>query len=766
MGGASAGSSGAEVDESGREESGPRKAPVEMGQREDPGMHRSKVKSAGDATADQAFSGKLAKLFENLMKYVPEPEQEPAPRRWRAPQDDEEIARRLESARNARERRESEASKPARPRPPVQLPPRTRPLPEVPRPKPATRPPLERLRRNAGEGPRSALPQLDDARISSMIKAQLDSLWARTLRQYGSDDRMMDTLLGFQHACEDLARRFPKSDFIRQYATRASRFREELDLAQVRYRDLEHFGVSLVAGADGRSRDILRKLRYFDRVFAELAAATELTYAEARARDGIRDLLARIESEKRNATEKELGKAFMSQLLGPLSRRALRKAYPPGQAGDDLNWSKLAKDLRSGGHKDLLMFGRLRPYLSVFGRTTRKPKYRIDYRGHKVPINESEPLLDVVQEFDRPEQFYRDGAPPDLDLLRMLSGDLMENTFPDEVRTRHPKKPVQKKVTVVLYDVSSSMGSQGKHLVRNSLITGFVDFSQIEVVTGQADHVVYTMAFDSRPHKPERLGNLGRAQEYFDRVRNHPITSDGGTNITWAIVEVLRMIARHRQESGELHLANILLLTDAEDHIDTGTIVQERKKIGSDVDIVLTSVTIGERNAALEELVRSQAGADVGRVYHHHISYEQAQSLIDSEARLKNIEKIAQDFDESADGRFSSGDLIRLKQLFSGLAARREVEARLSTAQLTQVRQALESAAPATPDPEIERVFGIFLATVESPVGGDWPLGERLEAFREFLVTAGREYRCPEQEILDRTSEGIRSKLLSWLKLR
>ncbi len=382
-----------------------------------------------------------------------------------------------------------------------------------------------------------------------------------------------------------------------------------------------------------------------------------------------------------------------------------------------------------------------------------------------MPVNEAEVQLALAKELDRAQYFHRDGTPVALDLLRLLSGDMHENTFPEEITLSDPKKPIPKKVTVIVYDISGSMGQHNKHVLQKALSLSYIDFAHTEVVTGKAEHADLMMAFDTRAHDPERISSVAQAQEHFDRQRT-PFGSGGGTSITAALVAVYEKIAQHQKEGGELDRANILLITDGEDTLDHKQIDEARTKVDPSVEIVLNSITMGEENKDLKNMVqrnRDESKGRISQVRYQFIPYTQVAEILNSTERLKNLEAAATQFDASADRKLSNDALIRLKHELSRLDSEQELQDRVLTGVGRGMREALEKPGAAKPDKEVEALVELFLETTDSAIARGWSAGAKIQAFTEFVRELAREYRIEESAVLGRMSTPTKKRVLRWI---
>lgn len=608
---------------------------------------------------------------------------------------------------------------------------------------------------------KSKMDQMTELQKADFIKTYMDQLWAETLRNYTEHQKLMNSLSHFRSVADSLISQYPQFSFLSQYSKRAHDTFEQLDSAQIQYKSLDHYGVSLI-GDEAGSR-VLRKLRFIVKVLESLKEVSPLKPDEEIVLNRAHELLHQKKSLSKNY-EKELGKAFLSQMVGPLSRLDLQKRFPSTDPREEYNWKAMSQAIKAGELNDLIGFSRMKSYLNMFNRRTFKPKKQIAYTGPKVPVNESEPQLDLADDLDRAPYFYRDGTHPKDDLLRLVSGDMLENIYPDQQIRNNPKQKIPKVVTIIVFDISGSM--QGvKDQVRNALIAAYLDKTQIDTITGRADHVYYFIPFDTSPRAAERVGDFAQAREYFNRFRSYPPSGGGGTEITNTLVSVYENIAKHQREGGELDYANILFLTDGEAPLDTSKIKAARDQVNPNVDIILNAITMGPKNEQVTKLATengtSGEGA-LGRVFHQHINDEQIKNLLNHKEKIEHLEKVAEDFDSEGDATINRNLLMRFKEEVTKLSTQRELEDRGDAVSAMRLIRALEKP-PITQETALQFPMTVFLSTVDGEVSRGWSSGRRAVVMTEFFESVAKIHGISTDQLMESIDVSSRKKLIEWL---
>lgn len=699
----------------------------------------------GGAEADQSLLDNFNSFFKDKLKELRE--------RLDAPKPDEKE----EEASADRSRQPDAVSKAPKPKPTSDRPKESD---ESPSGKPYVAKPMGK-RKAAMDDQK----KISDTQVSNLLHRLVRRLTASSLRNYANSDSYATSLGHLQTTLISMTSE-GSDDAIRQAAEEIKEIRETLAAFQVNYKDLEALGLSLLKTFDGGGHDSLRKIHFINEALTYLSKYSTLTDEEQR----VLDLSRRIISLSNNgvsATDKDFCMAFINQLIGPLSKRVILEKYKVESSRDGFDFSAMAKAIRGGEFNDLLIHSSLAPYMNMLLNTSLKPKSRKVPTAERETINEQDPDLELAQELDSFQRFYRDGSPTEIDLLRFISGDMLEEVYHQQGIKNDPQTLHPKKVSFILYDVSGSMGSGNKEVLRNALILAYLDRSQREVQAGKAEHIVYLMAFDGRPHEPERVQGIGQAQATFERVRNHPMGSGGDDSITGGLVDVYRRIAERQNEGGELNRANILLITDAVAPVDFNRIENARKEIGPEVDVRLNAISMGDLNADVQKLVQMSGGEGEGKlglVSHQHIGYQEITKILDATTKLNVLDKTLSAFDSKAQGDVENSTLIDLKNKLVMLGARRSSgdNAKLSTYNSLEKMVASEGAAGE--HAHLTRGFKVFQRLALSNASAGWTRADKLEHLWAFVEDVAREMGVSGEDVMATLSEMQKQSLRHWLK--
>ena len=616
-------------------------------------------------------------------------------------------------------------------------------------------------------------------RNSQALQKLLNELWISILRDYESAEKFLNGLLAFRDLCNELGSSY-SHPFLAQYSARAQKLHDELEFLQVSYKNLEDLGVTLAGGDPSVDSAKVRRLRYLNQVFQSLKEATSLDGDESETHDRVKHLLSIVESSKPTASDLELGMSFLSQCLGPLSRKSIRDRFPPGHSSD-LNWPAMAQEIRSGQLNDLLIISGLKKYLSLIFRHQMKPRTQIVHQGPRAVISEASPELNQAEEIDQIQHFYRGGgAPLSLDFMRVLSGDMLMSTYRDPKKVKNPFRPKKKEVTILLYDSSGSMLSQQKFILRNYIMAAYADRSQVEVLQGKAEHVIYSFQFATTPAPPERVAGLKDAYSYFERTRHQPLGSGGENDFAAALVEAYETIAAHEKNGGEVQRANILMITDGEeDSFNEAAVHAARSKVSRGADIAFNVIALGEGNHQLQRMaeksVEGLARSDSEKKAYHYIDYSTIQDLLNPRLRLDQLFRSARDY--SAEGEKS---LFSAKQEFQQLKERlvrlqsSNYGKKLTSMRAVDIverwfREAEQGGIPVSKElkPFLNSNVRTFLFVANHRAFLSRSKSERLEFFSHYLEYLGKvSGQLSETAVLSQLDRSLITRLKRWLNLK
>ena len=167
-------------------------------------------------------------------------------------------------------------------------------------------------------------------------------------------------------------------------------------------------------------------------------------------------------------------------------------------------------------------------------------------------------------------------------------------------RVPNPKNPIERKVSVVYYDISGSMNGHPLETV-DALLMAFADHALSEVdAIGRPTHEIYLIPFDDKIYEGVHISSREDAQNFLTRKIGSRTQAAGGTDIQKVIENFYSLISSSYQtKSGQgreklFQKANMVLFSDGGSQIDMQRIEAARKKIPNSVQINMNFVSIGD----------------------------------------------------------------------------------------------------------------------------------------------------------------------------
>jgi uncharacterized protein YegL len=596
---------------------------------------------------------------------------------------------------------------------------------------------------------------IDQNKTTELIGALLKVIWPRILESYDQSESFFSAINQYATIANKYGAQL-HVDSLRLEAERALKFYQSLRSQGVSYRNFEDLANSLMGDLSDADGALIRRIRFIHELLQEKHRQHILSDKE----ETLFNLITRIFESLApgQANDEQIAASFLKKLMGPLSLNTVQAKY--GDSSGRLDIHTLARDIRNGALTDLILYPRLEPYMNILLNEQEVPSVNHRFDGPEVPVNNADFDLIQADELDEMPHFYRDGTPLGLDLMRLLSGDMLRMRYQDEVERFDPKKPKPKKVSIVLVDMSGSMGSNQKYVLRNALMNAYLDKSQRDVVRDGGEHVVIFIPFDARPQPAQRQGSIEQAQAYFDNLRNHPLKAGGDDSITGAVMEAYNMIHNEEQEGGgELERANILLLTDAVAPVDFGQITAAREKLSEKTKVKLNALTMGDYNKDVTQLVELAADGAIGEVSHQHIPYPEIQMLMNN----YSVELIEDAKYEGKNPRLKSADYAELSRKANAVALQFSQRRMDAAGHLREIRIRLKQAMERQAQPKQDKLAQVFRELINQQLSGGWSPAERAEMIAVTAEAFARRLAGSNEEPLDYLDEKTLRALLIWI---
>lgn len=358
-----------------------------------------------------------------------------------------------------------------------------------------------------------------------------------------------------------------------------------------------------------KARDARQKLMIAEQFLTLLSDYRNLTRSEVEALNSIQKILSSLNQIKhKSSKEFDVVDQLLKDLPGNISKEFLKKQYGKDydQLGSQANL-KLAQDLVSGKLKPLLQMGAVNDFVDMTLNSSQEPQWK-----EEPTLNRSlapKPRQDLIVtrnplDFAKMLWNLRPGEhmfAPTLQGRQFAMGSLETRRVPN------PKNPIERKVSVVYYDISGSMAQKlpsGALPIetQDALLMAFTDKALSEVdALGRPLHEIYLIPFGDRRYEGVHISSREDALNFISKMMSYRSSANEGNAYTKFVEEFYELVASSyakKSQQGREKLfqkANMVLFTDGIYQVDINSIEQARKKLPPGVDINLNFVSIGDQ---------------------------------------------------------------------------------------------------------------------------------------------------------------------------
>ncbi|MDZ4677900.1 MAG: hypothetical protein SGI74_10380 [Oligoflexia bacterium] len=363
--------------------------------------------------------------------------------------------------------------------------------------------------------------------------------------------------------------------------------------------------------SQNNAREGKQKLMAVQRLLLALSEYRSLTKQETEALHSIEGIVRSLDQIKhQNSKEYDAVQELLKNLPGHISKSWLAKQY--GKDYDQLGTlsnNKLAQDIVAGKLKPLLQMAAVNEFVDMTLNSTPEPQWK-----DEPTLNRSytpKPRQDLVitrspLDFAKMLWTLRPGEhmfAPTLQGRQFAIGSL------ETRRVINPKNPLERKVSVIYYDVSPSMNGHPIES-QDALLMAFVDKALSETdAIGRPTHEIYLIPFNDNLLQGVHVAAREDAQNFLSRRMTLRTQTSGGTDIQKAVENFYELIAtsyKNKSAQGREKLfkkANMVLFTDGGSAINMEQLEAKRKTIPSGVEINMNFVSIGDQvNETLKTL--------------------------------------------------------------------------------------------------------------------------------------------------------------------
>jgi hypothetical protein len=366
----------------------------------------------------------------------------------------------------------------------------------------------------------------------------------------------------------------------------------------------------------GQARESFKILRALVTQMDDLARVRTFSASEAEFYRQLQFILTSYRKfNHKNAQSYDLVERFLYSLPGKLSQGLLMQRYGiTSLSPDSIEVTNLADDLLAG---KLIAFQRLaaaREFVDFALRGMFLPQARevlryqrsLDPRARQSIVVARSPL-EIARMLLQPR-------PGEHLLEPLIQGRQFAIGPRASTLTPDPKTPIERKLSVVFYDTSGSMGDGAKNVYMAAVLAAFTEISLLqEDQLGRPSHEVILVPFDSTVGTPVTVKTPADALKVITSLIGHQTPATGGTDIQLAIMEFYRLVGEALRDKAknspfqQFQHANLILASDGGSTVDLAALEQARNKIDPNLNINMSFVAVGETNESLAQLAQESS---------------------------------------------------------------------------------------------------------------------------------------------------------------
>lgn len=370
-----------------------------------------------------------------------------------------------------------------------------------------------------------------------------------------------------------------------------------------------------LAVAEGKFREAWWDIRALDRLILAIAARRPLAPLEEKFATQLRLCLSLFDGIKHaDAGKYDLADWVLTNLPGALSRRWVRDQYGDVLRLGSAALDKFVADIGSGALGPLVRMAFLSEFSRMVSTYIPEPAWdeQVLLERNTVPHRRIDEIVLARSPLELPRMLLnpRPGEPFWAPLFQRRQFALGSRR---RVPIAAPNRTLDRKLSVVFFDVSGSMGGL-PIMIQNDLLAVFLDKALSEVDRmGNPLHEVILIPFNDGVLEGRRVRTVAEAMAFIsERIADRlPYSAGGGTDIQAALLKFYDSVADsyHNPDpvnrNRRLRHASMVLFSDGGSPVNLQTVLDARNQIPEEVRLYLNFVGIGSSNPTVEELART-----------------------------------------------------------------------------------------------------------------------------------------------------------------
>lgn len=381
-----------------------------------------------------------------------------------------------------------------------------------------------------------------------------------------------------------------------------------------------------IMSSEGKLREAYLELKAIEMLIRSVQENRMLTEAEETFSIAVQDSIRAFQAIKhKNSVQFDLADRILRNLPGAVSRQWVREKYGSDvDKVDSLSMMNFANDILTGNLQALVRSALLKNFVDMVLNSDKIPRYKDEKTLFRsVSPKPSQDLVLARSALEVPKMLL-DPRPGEHIFSKLARGEQFAIGSRETVRTPDPKKPLERKVSILYFDISGSMGGD-KMLVQDSFLMTYVDRALSDIdFFGNPLHEVYIIPFGDTVHTKNliHIKTVEDAKRFTSKMINYNHEAHEGTEIEPVLIHFYDTIAQAHIEKGQgkktkLHKANLVLITDGGANVNMDNVLAARAKVSKEIQINMNFLAISETNPTLIQLAESSNMSTTKPMYRH-----------------------------------------------------------------------------------------------------------------------------------------------------
>lgn len=394
--------------------------------------------------------------------------------------------------------------------------------------------------------------------------------------------------------------------------------------------------------SSGKLRDAWMELRAIQSHFDDLKRIRQLTPREEQFYAQLLVVLREYHAVRHPESGSfDLIQRLFKALPGNISKKSISSRYPNHNVAGHMDTLALATNIINRQEESLVRLAMASPYTDLFLNAEKIPQYQeIKTFDRSYVPNKHRDIVRTTRISDFPRMILQP-KPGEHIFAATIKGEQFAVGYTEPRRVANPRQSIEKKVTMVYYDVSGSMGegNDSRLALQDALIMSLVDRALSEVdYLGRQTHVVYLTPFDDGMGEPLEIRTREEAEQFITLARiSRKSSGRKGTEIQPVLMDFYNKVAlahqldktKNAKSLAPLKRANLVLFSDGGSEVDYEVVKKRRDEVAAltGMDMHLNFVSIEQENADLKNLAMNVATRGSRSTYYYIDSDKMADIL-------------------------------------------------------------------------------------------------------------------------------------------